>query len=512
LIQTDPVLTSAETTILDRNSEYLGVSTLQLMENAGRSIAEEVTARFGKGSQVTIYGGIGRNGGDGMVAARHLVARGFKVTYRLVGDERTISDHATLQNWQALKAMASVKMEQYVDSSTLSEANSDVIVDSLLGTGVRGKIRQPILRAVQVINASGGFKLSVDVPTGIESDSGEVLGEAVRANLTLTLHSIKKGLTRATKFCGEIKVADIGIPPEASTFAGPGDVEAVVVRRSPDAHKGEFGRLLVVGGSEVFTGAPTLVAMAAYRAGTDLVFVAAPERSAQAIAPISPNLITIKLRGDNLALPHVRALREHLERASALAIGPGLGLDRKTVPAVRRIVEIAIQRKKPMLLDADALKALGIIRRRIFEGRTVVTPHSGEFQAISGKVPSRDLKLRADEVKQLASKSGSVVLLKGHVDVVSDGVRVKLNRTGNPGMTVGGTGDVLSGIVSGLMAQGVDPFRAAVAGAFVNGAAGDLAEERLGNHLTPTDLLEEIPKVMLDPMCHKHILLKRIQL
>ena len=498
--------------ILDRNSEYLGVSTLQLMENAGRSIAEEITVRFGRGSEIVIYGGTGRNGGDGMVAGRHLAARGFKVTYRLVGEESVISDPSTLCNWNALKAMTStVKIEKYPDSSSLSEVNSDVIVDALLGTGVRGKLRQPIMRAVQVINASGGFKLAVDVPTGIDSDSGDNLGEAVRANLTVTLHSMKKGLLKAKKFCGEINVADIGIPPEAAIFAGPGDVDAILTRRSPEAHKGEFGRLLVVGGSEIFTGAPTLVAMAAYRTGTDLVFVAAPEKAAQAISSMSPNMITIKLPGENFAVAHIRLLREHLEKASVIAIGPGLGLNKQTISAVRKIVALAIQRKKPLLLDADGLKALGVIRKRIFDGTTVVTPHAGEFQAITGKAPSRDLKLRSDEVRELASKSGAAVLLKGHIDVVSDGMRVKLNRTGNPGMTVGGTGDVLSGIVAGLMAQGVEAFRAAVAGAFINGAAGDLAEEKLGNHLTPTDLLEYIPILLNDPMCHRPILQKRLQ-
>lgn len=498
--------------ILDRNSEYLGVSTLQLMENAGRSIAEEITARFGRGSEVIIYGGAGKNGGDGMVAARHLAARGFKVTYRLVGEESAIIDIAALHNWHALKAMPStVKIEEYRDSSSLSEVNADVIVDALLGTGVRGKLRQPILRAVQVINASGGFKLAVDVPTGVDSDSGDVLGEAVRANLTVTLHAMKTGLLKAKKFSGEIKVADIGIPPEAGIFAGPGDVDAVVTPRSLDAHKGEFGRLLVVGGSEIFTGAPTLVAMAAYRTGTDLVFVAAPERAAQAISSMSPNLITIKMPGDNFGLAHVRLLREHLEKASAIAIGPGLGLSKQTVTAVRKIVALAIQRRKPLLLDAGGLKALGVIKKRMFDGTTVVTPHSGEFQAIAGKTPSRDLKLRSDEVKEFASRSGSVVLLKGRFDIVSDGARVKLNGTGNPGMTVGGTGDVLSGIVAGLMAQGVEAFRAAVAGAFINGGAGDLAEEKLGYHLTPTDLLEYIPMIMKDPMCHKTILQRRVR-
>jgi len=163
-----------------------------------------------------------------------------------------------------------------------------------------------------------------------------------------------------------------------------------------------------------------------------------------------------------------------------------------------------------MLLDADGLKALGVIRKKMFDGSTVVTPHAGEFQAISGKLPSRDLKARLNEVRAFASNSGAVVLLKGHTDVISDGAHLKLNNTGNPGMTVGGTGDVLSGIVSGLMAQGVDGFKAAVAGAFVNGAAGDLAQEQYGYHLTPTDLLDRIPAVLNDAMCHKAILEKRL--
>ncbi len=481
------------------------------MENAGRSVADEITARFGKGSAVIIYGGTGRNGGDGMVAARHLAGRGFKVSYRLVGNEDAISDSSVLQNWRALKAMSTtIKIDEHRDSSGMSESDSDVVVDALLGTGVKGKLRQPILRAVEVINGSGGFKVAVDVPTGIDSDTGEVLGEAVRANLTVTLHAMKNGLLKAKEFCGEIKVADIGIPPEAAMIAGPGDVEAVAMQRSPEAHKGQFGRLLVIGGSEVFSGAPTLVAMAAYRTGTDLVFVAAPEKTAQAISSISPNLITIKLPGENLAPLHVRLLRDQIDKATALAVGPGLGLNRQTISAVRKLVTLAHQSKKPLLLDADGLKALGVIRKKIFDSPTVVTPHGGEFQAISGKPPSRDLKVRSNDVKDFASRSGAVVLLKGHTDVISDGVHVKLNSTGNPGMTVGGTGDVLSGIVAGLMAQGVDGFRAAVAGAFVNGAAGDFAQERYGYHLTPTDLLEHIPKVMDDPMCHRVVLEKRL--
>jgi hydroxyethylthiazole kinase-like uncharacterized protein yjeF len=497
--------------ILDRNSEYLGVSTLQLMENAGRAVADEITARFGRGSSVVVYGAAGKNGGDGMVVARHLAGRNFKVTYRFVGNSALISDDIVLRNWLSLKAMSSsVAIDECRDSSSVLDCESDVVVDALLGTGAKGKLRQPILKGVEAINHSRGFKVAIDVPTGVDSDTGDVLGSAVRANLTVTLHAMKTGLLKAKQFCGEVKVADIGIPPDAALIAGPGDVEAVAVHRLPDAHKGRFGRLLVIGGSEVFTGAPSLVALAAYRTGTDLVFVAAPEKCAQIVASVSPNVITVKLPGPNLALAHFHILREQLENASAIAIGPGLGLAKVTVSAVKRIVAFAFQAGKPLLLDADGLKALGIIRTRIFHHATIVTPHGGEFQIINGKAPSRDLNTRTSEVKGFAARSGAVVLLKGHTDIISDGERVKLNNTGNPGMTVGGTGDVLSGIVAGLMAQGIDPFKAAVAGAFVNGAAGDFAASELGYHLTATDLLEHIPKMLCDPMCHKAILQERL--
>jgi hydroxyethylthiazole kinase-like uncharacterized protein yjeF len=158
-----------------------------------------------------------------------------------------------------------------------------------------------------------------------------------------------------------------------------------------------------------------------------------------------------------------------------------------------------------MLIDADALKSISIIKKGISNGFVVITPHAGEFEAVSGTSPSRDMKKRIEQVRDFASKAGLIALLKGHVDVISDGIRLKLNNTGNPGMTVGGTGDVLSGIIAGLMAQGVDAYRAAVAGAFVNGAAGDFAAEKYGFHLTPTDLLEYIPKLLSEPMCHKAI-------
>ena len=482
------------------------------MENAGRSIADEIALRFGSGTSVVIFAGTGRNGGDGMVAARHLSSRGFKVFFKLIGNERSLHDPSALSNWKALKAMStSVKITCCQDSSMISSVDADVVVDALLGTGIHGKLRQPYLRAVQVINSNAGFKIAVDVPTGIDSDTGEVLGEAVRANLTITLHALKKGFSKAKHYCGEVKIANIGIPPEAALYAGPGDVEAISLQRKMDAHKGQFGRLLVIGGSEMFSGAPLLVALAAYRTGVDLVNVAAPEMAAQSIASFSPSMITLKLPGSHLSSSHLKFLNTQFDKASAIVIGPGLGSARETFNAVRRIVNIGINLKKPMLIDADGLKALGLVKKKVFNDSVVITPHAGEFESLSGKNPARDLKARVEEVRAFSSTSGAVTLLKGHTDVISDGTRVKLNDTGNPGMTVGGTGDVLAGVVAGLMAQGIEPYRAAVAGAFVNGAAGDFAKERMGFHLTPTDLIRFIPKIMNDPMCHKAIFENRIR-
>lgn len=498
----DGEITSRESRILDRNSEYLGVSTLQLMENAGRAVSDEVAGRFPLGSKIIVYAGTGRNGGDGMVTARHLASRGHHVTLILVGVAAEMRDEATLKNWRAINAMSeTVDIELAQDSSQISSRNCDVVVDALLGTGVRGNLRQPIRAAVETINQMNCFKVAVDVPTGINSDTGDVLGTALKADLTITFHARKPGLRIARQYCGEVKAVGIGIPPEAEIYAGPGDVEDVAEPRPPDAHKGDFGRLLVIGGSETYSGAPALVALAALRTGVDLVFVAAPEKTATSIASFSPNLITVKLAGEHLNEGNTQSLKPHIERSTCVAIGPGLGTHSETINAVAAILNTLKESKKPALIDADAIKAMGLIKRRA-EFPVVVTPHAEEFQVLSGRAPSSDLQTRSEEAKSLAAVLRGTVLLKGHVDVISDGERVKLNRTGNPAMTVGGTGDVLSGVVSGLMARGVLGFQASVAGAFINGAAGDLARVELGDHLAPTDLIHLIPRVMNEPMLH----------
>ena len=497
--------TSQDMRMLEINSEYLGVLPLQLMENAGKAVADEIASRFKPGSQVIFFSGTGRNGGDGMVAARHLAAKGFKVKFILVGREADISDEIVVRNWKAIREMDwTIDVNILGDSSLIQPISANVLVDALLGTGAKGNLRQPVLRAVRALNDSEGFCVAVDVPSGVDVDTGEILGEAVRADLTVTFHRMKSGLEKARDYSGEIKVVEIGIPYEAELYAGPGDVEIIPKTREPQSHKGDFGRLLVLGGSETFSGAPALVALAALRTGVDLAYVAAPERTAYAISSFSPDLITLKLSGEHFAPQNVGQLKGMITKATAIVAGPGLGTHRDSFNAVEELLKVLEELRKPTLLDADALKAFSSIKRKV-DFPFVVTPHSGEFEAVSGRKPSVELHARIEDVKSLAKEIGSVVLLKGHTDIISDGERVKLNLTGNPGMTVGGTGDVLSGIVGGFMAQGVDPFKAAVAGAFINGAAGDFVYREKGFHMTPTDLIEFIPRVIMDPMSHRDV-------
>jgi hydroxyethylthiazole kinase-like uncharacterized protein yjeF len=496
-------ITTPEMRAYETNAEYYGVSLLQLMETAGRNVAEEIVARFNpKKTRVAIFCGSGGNGGDGFVAARYLTCHGFKVEVIVATRASNITSESAKKNWVALQPLkSSIPITEVKDSALIPDVKADVAVDALLGIGLKGKLRPPILQFVEKINAMDAFRVAVDVPTGIDSDSGEVLGTAVKANLTVTFYKAKPGLFKAEKYAGEVVIKNIGLPYGFERFSGPGDVSLAVKPRSPEAHKGTFGRLLVIGGSNVFSGAPALAAMAALRIGVDIVTVAAPEKTATAISSMSPALITIKLKGKHLNPGNLPTLKEQVESATAVVLGPGLGLHSETKEATKQIIEQLEEKGTPLLLDADGLKAFAEFKRKV-ELPMVLTPHAKEYEILTGDKLPKDLEEKAEKVQKRARKLGATILLKGPVDIISNGENAKFNFTGNPGMTVGGTGDVLSGVVGGLLAMGANPFRAAVAGAFINGAAGDFVAAEKGYHMIPTDLLEFIPKVMDDPMCH----------
>ena len=492
------MITTEEMLAAEYNSEYLGVTHFQLMESVGAKVAQEISSKLQTKTnpRIHVIAGPGRNGGDGFAVARHLASQGFKVRVTLVSRTSDLHDEASKQQLNSILRMVdSIQFESLPDSSQLKPVEADAILDAILGYGIKGDLRQPLLGAVRIINRSKGYKIALDLPSGLDSDTGEPHGEAVKADLTISLHKIKQGLLKGTEYAGETISLPIGIPPEAETYAGPGDFKVLWKPRPPTAHKGDYGRLLIIGGSENFTGAPAFSALAATKCGTDLVYVASPAKTAEIVASYSPDLITVKLPGDHINTKALPELAKWMDRADAIVLGPGIGLDDETVEAVKKLMTEIGNMGKPLVLDADALKIFGRSRRRL-KNPTVLTPHQGEFAQLLQRKISPEIQLRQEAATQLARETGATIVLKGNVDVISDSSRLKLNLTGNPYMTVGGTGDVLTGVIGGLMAQKIEPFKAAVAGTFLNGLAGDMLMREKGPTVTPLALVDHIPRAV----------------
>ncbi|MCP8306247.1 MAG: NAD(P)H-hydrate dehydratase [archaeon] len=497
-------ITPEEMAIADENSEYLGVPRILLMENAGKGIAEIVKEKLKKtsGKKVVIVAGTGNNGGDGLVCARHLSDKA-KVTIILLGRVEDIKTDEASANWKVIEKMKiGLQYALAPDADSLMNLKSeieeaDIIVDAIFGTGIRGKIREPFSSAIDIINSSKGFKVAVDVPSGLDPLTGDVHDKCVIADITVTLHKMKVGLADKSSITGDVIVSPIGMPQEAEIVAGPGDVRYSIKPRNKFSKKGDFGRLLIVGGSKEYSGAPTLAALAALRTGADIAIIAAPRSVADVIRSFSPNLIVRRLGGDYLTSDDLPELKNLAERCSSIIAGPGLGLEGETKDAILSFMK-TVGKDKPMLIDADALKALSKDPKCLQGYPAVLTPHAGEFEIVTHSTiaPPDRLEERITHVKKEAKRLGVTILLKGHEDIISDSNHFKINLTGNPGMTTGGTGDVLSGIVATLLAWGVKPFRAACAGAFISGSAGDLAVRDRGYHIMATDVIEKIHEVL----------------
>jgi ADP-dependent NAD(P)H-hydrate dehydratase / NAD(P)H-hydrate epimerase len=461
------ISSAEEMTALDTNCRYFGLLPLQLMENAGAALARVVMART-KGKRIAIVAGRGNNGGDAFVAARHLV--GFDITVYLLGRSRDIATEEAKRNWDILERLG-YDLRVIADSIDLSLGEYDLIIDAIFGTGMRGSVKGLEALAIDAINSGGRPVISVDVPSGLGTN------KVVMADAVVTFHRQKPDMT------GNVVVVDIGIPPAAEFFIGEGDLW-LMGRRSQESHKGDSGRILVIGGGP-YTGAPALSALAALRAGADIVTVAAPKSTAKTISAYSPNLIVQELSGDHLCPEDTVVLAEQIARHDVVVMGMGLGRHAETMTALAEIMPLC---KKPVI-DADALHP-------DLPLRGIVTPHAGEFRRISGiALVDLDYKERAEPLKRFAREKGLVVLLKGKVDLISDGEVVRANTTGNPGMTVGGTGDVLAGITAAFYARS-SALRAATAAAFINGKAGDLVYPEKDFGMVATDVIEKIPEAM----------------
>ncbi len=497
-----PNILSKDVHAIDTNSEWLGVSRLQLMENAGRSVADAIAERIGKGGHVVIYAGSGGNGGDGLTAARHLAYMGYSVDVVLVSRPEQIRSEETRRMYEILLSMdMSVAIQVTRSATEIAPVDADAVVDALLGVGVRGAPRSPYREAIEAINASKGLKVAIDVPSGLDPDTGKTPGVYVKADITVTFHKPKPGLIARPDVVGELIVASIGVPPEAEIYVGPGDVESRVPKRAWLFHKGMAGRVLVIGGSIDFVGAPIIAAIAAEKTGVDLVYLAAPSNVIRA-ASNHFTIIPIELRNHPWLHPeHIKILEPFITRADSIAIGMGMGLHEESWEAFRYIIELAKKQGKPVIVDADGLKHLSRNLDLLGEN-IVITPHEAEFEKLFREKPEPVDKImsRSRVAARKAREHRTTILLKGPIDVITDGKRVRLNKTGAPAMSVGGTGDALAGITAALLAKHLEPFDAACIAAFINGVAGGLAYLDKGDSMTAADLLEKIPIVLNNPL------------
>jgi NAD(P)H-hydrate epimerase len=477
--------------IADQNAVYRGVSLEQLMDGAGREIAAFVHRRLPRGHpKVVVLAGKGNNGGDGFAAASRLARASSVVVVMAEGAEALDAEGPA---GRALKTIESHHAIRRLDWARETKARienevrrADVVLDCLLGSGISGPARSPYRELIALTRRARGLVVSVDVPSGFP------FAPAVRPDITLTIEERKIGMTRANS--GSLVPIHIGFPPESWTHTGPG--ELLLIPRVPDfAQKADRGILAVVAGGP-YSGAPALAAMAAYACGVGLVHVFTPESVADIVRKFDPMLVVHALDGKELSPEHASGLVDELaaRRCAALAIGPGLGRAPRTLEAVRAIIG---RTPLPAVVDADAIRAVATLKGREL-AKAVVTPHAGEFKAFAGRSapPDREVAARSAAAKAAARAHRTTVLLKGHWTVITDGERVKWNDAGVSAMAVGGTGDVLTGVVGAFLSKGLSPFDAARVGAFVCGKAGEIAFEDLGHSMKPTDLLARVPRVL----------------
>jgi ADP-dependent NAD(P)H-hydrate dehydratase / NAD(P)H-hydrate epimerase len=502
------ILTAAQMREVDRRTSELGVPGLVLMENAGQRVVELLAHAFAplREQRIVVMCGKGNNGGDGLVVARQLFTR-FRpraLHVVLAGDPSELEGDAAA-NYKMLEAVGcpvTLELTTEMESATL-------IVDALLGTGIHGPARGRPLELIRAINE--WFPLAdvvaVDLPSGLDSDSGVPPGETVHASHTVTFTAPKlcHVLSPACELSGKLHVEAIGSPAELYeqdadlylSLSEPSLFAHLFRPRVSDSNKGLYGHALVIAGSRGKSGAAAMAGIAALRAGAGLVTVASTEAALPGIAAHAPELMTELLAADESTRARL------LERKNVVAIGPGLGQDPETVQLIRTMVE---QTQLPMIVDADGLNALAGRPTR-YRWPRIFTPHPGEMSRLNGRTIPQIQSDRIGTARTFAVERGVHLVLKGNRSVVAapDG-RVWINPTGSPAMATGGTGDVLTGMIAGLVAQFPDQVDAALlAAVYLHGRAGELGAAKLGEKsLIATDLFEFLPEAMREVANHFH--------
>ncbi len=497
----DPVFDASGMGAVDRWAiETAGIPSLTLMEAAGRGLAETASRLAGQGA-VAILCGKGNNGGDGLVAARHLIDAGHEVGVFLLWPGDELSPDAR-ENLARLPADVVAELDRPPSPELLD--GFALVIDALLGTGSSGEPRDPVAAAIRAINGSSCRVLACDLPSGVDGSTGET-GLSVRADATVTFHAPKLGqlVAPGKGRCGELEVVDIGIPagaPEAEFGSLGPQVLGLLSRRGAGSNKFSSGRVSVVGGSAGLTGAVCLASEAAIRSGAGYATAAVPG-GLEAIFEVKLTEVMTAGMGGNARelVPHaVGAILDHCRGADAVIVGSGLGRGSRRGEL---IAALTVGIGAPLVLDADGLSATGTsldpIRTRT--APTILTPHPGEMGRLLGIKSSEVEARRLDSARELAKDTGAIVLLKGDDTIVTDGERVAVNRLAAPGLATAGTGDVLSGVIGALLARGSEPFTAACAAVFGHARAGTIAAKRIGSPdgVIASDVVAALPQALV---------------
>jgi NAD(P)H-hydrate epimerase len=512
------VVTAEEMRQLDRRTiEEFHVPARVLMENAGLRVVEEIEKAWGpvNGKTVTVAAGKGNNGGDGLVVARHLRERSARVQVFLLAppEQLTGETRANLERYQKISGRFLVVKEETLGELSRAFSQSDLIVDAIFGTGLSSPVSGPAAGVIAAINASGKPVVAVDLPSGIHTDTGQVMGCAVKATVTVTFALPKRGLLLypGSDHAGRLKIADIGIPsalvrqlPASVQWLTAAEVSEGLTSRPLSAHKGSFGHVLVIAGSVGKGGAAAMTSLSALRVGAGLVTLALPVGLEGTLRDRPLEIMTLPLpqtADQSLGQGALEPLLKFAQDKSVAAVGPGLSTHPETAKVVHGLIS---QLTIPMVIDADGLNVLVGHLDLLKQARApmVLTPHPGEMARLIGTSTHAVQTDRLGVAADFVERHPVTLVLKGARTIIADRSGVlTINSTGNPGMATAGTGDVLTGMIAGLIAQGYPPDQAARFGAYLHGLAGDLAATEVGDvGFIAGDLIQRIPAAITKAM------------
>ncbi len=508
-------VTAEEMAEMDRTAiEVVGIPGVVLMENAGQGATEALWRYFPElgGRRVAVLAGGGNNGGDGFVIARNLWQQRVEVAVYCLKQRESYQGDAKI-NLKIIENLG-LTVEEYTDKDSIAGlkkklTNADLLVDAILGTGLSAPVRGFYGEVIDLVNQLGKPVLAVDLPSGLNASSGLPMGSCIRATVTATFGLPKVGqlVTPGSSYVGHLEVVDIGLPRSVTETAEPprvwleaGDLAPLIRPRSMESHKGSFGHVLVVGGSLGKTGAGAMTGLGAVRAGAGLVTLAVPTSLHGHMETKLTEVMTEPLpetSEQTIAAEAFPRLQTLLEGKQALALGPGLSVHKETVQVVLKLIE---QVQCPMVLDADGVNSLVDNLEVLTRARApvILTPHPGEMGRMLKRSATQVQNERLALAQSFSEQYGVTLVLKGARSLISSPEgRLAINSSGNPGLASGGTGDVLTGLIAGFLAQGLSPFDAACLGAYCHGKAADRLYPRFGDRgMLAMDLLPEIPVVL----------------